>query len=386
MSTQHDPADTEAIADVRALLHPVDPAPNDPLSEDEVSRGAQLLQRITRDFEEVDPRRQLWPAEKLGLARKTSRGRSKRVTVLVAASAAALLAVAWFVALQSDGKPAFATPALPAPLDFSHGTHQAAVALLQQAAALQGAESSAPGSEIVYSKTQNYALSADVASSQHTTTYVLTTVQQVWVAPSCMAMAESQTQEIKAATGEDVGAPGTATTETNWTDTNCGLPTSSPALDSALAGPGASADNQDERTYDLANGVMTQLGLGTAKPALVSALYGVLAGLPGIFYAGTVRADDGQVGQAIGVQSGTVNSSQLPASDNSPPPPGCANPISGEAWDYFVVDRTTGNTLEVEEVDSTPPCALRLPPRPTVGQYNVVLASGNVVHLGDVLH
>ena len=237
MSTQYDPADTETVADVRTLLRPINPAPNGPLSEDEVSRAAQLLQRITLGFEDAGPPRRLRPAEKVGLALKRSRGRSKRVTLMVAASAAGLLAVASFVALQGDGNPAFATPALPVPLDFGHGTHQAAVALLQHAAALQGAVRSAPASEIVYSKTQNYALGADVASSQQVTTYVLTTVRQVWVAPNCTSVAESQTQETKPVTGEDVGPPATTTTDTNWQDTNCGLPTSSVALESALVGP-----------------------------------------------------------------------------------------------------------------------------------------------------
>ena len=49
-----------------------------------------------------------------------------------------------------------------------------------------------------------------------------------------------------------------------------------------------------------------------------------------------------------------------------------------------VLDAATGQPLEVEEVDAVPPCALGLPSRPTVGQYNVILTAGSVGGIGKV--
>jgi hypothetical protein len=43
-----------------------------------------------------------------------------------------------------------------------------------------------------------------------------------------------------------------------------------------------------------------------------------------------------------------------------------------------VLDAARGRPLEVEEVDAVPPCALGLPSKPTVGQYNVILGAGSV--------
>jgi len=236
-------------------------------------------------------------------------------------------------------------------------------------------------SSTVYSKTQDYALNVDVGASV-STTYVVTTVRQVWVAPGCTASEVSQSQETNAATGADVGSPWATSTDTGWTDTNCGLPTSLQALESAIAGTTSDGD----RSYAVADGVMEQLSLGTASPAEVSALYNILASLPGVFDAGTVSDDAGRVGQAVGVQAGTVNSpGNLAGAAGAPVPRGCADPVPGKGFDYFVIDALTGAPLQVEQAETTPPCALGLPPAPTVQQYNVILTSGYVDKTGDII-
>ena len=386
MNTHPDPIDTEAIADVRALVSRLDPAPELPLSTGDLLRGADVLERVLSAPISVTPRPLARAGQKLGRALRAPSARSRNVRLVAAVSAAAglLVAAAATVALQAGRTPASATPVLPAPLSFGHGTHQAAVGLLQKAALLEGTAAPWPSTATVYAMTQDYALGADVASSQRSTKYVVTTIRRVWVAPGCTGAEDSQVQETNAVTGADIGGPGAATSDPHWQDTNCALPTNPQALMSALVGPDASGDDDAQRSYALADGVMTQLGLGTARPAQVAALYRVLASLPGVFDAGTVRDDDGRLGQAIGVPSGTVNSSPLATSVASPTPAGCVGAAAGAAWDYFVLDAATGQPLEVEEVDAVPPCALGLPSRPTVGQYNVILTAGSVGGIGKV--
>ena len=369
------------MADIRALLSQLDPAPKGPLSGTETARADLLLERLAGDIGsgQLQPATSL-PSRPFRLRTPTPRRAPRRWALIVAGSVVALVVAGTVVALQAGGRPAVASPALPTPLAFGHGSHQAAVSFLDSVVALQQEET--PTSGIVYSETQGYALGADVASAQRSTTYVVTTVRQVWVRADCTALEESRTQQANAATGANVGVPGATSAEPNWQDTNCRMPSSPQAVAFRLVGPGASSD-QELRDYALADGVMTQLGLGTASPAQTSALYQVLATLPDTFYAGTVRDDSGRIGQAVGVPVGTVNSGP-PSPSVSTAPPGCAHAVPGEAWEYLVVDPATGRPLQVEEIDSTPPCALQLPQRPTVGQYNVILNAGRVFRVGEV--
>jgi hypothetical protein len=264
-------------------------------------------------------------------------------------------------------------------LAFAHGGHAAAVSLLERASALQAAEPLGPAGSSRYAKTQGYALNVNVGGTRNSaTTFVVTTVRQVWVAPGCRSLEKSYSQSTNATTGADVGGPGPESTEDQWGDTNCGFPTSPSAVVAKLVGADVTGMDRQDRDYALADGVMAQLGLGTATPRQVAALYRALESLPGAFFAGTVTDDAGRLGQAVGVPSGLVDMPPTPVPKNTFVPAGCAHAKGGAAWDYFVLSPKTGQPLEVEEVSSTPPCALRLPPGPLVGQYNLVLGSGAV--------
>jgi len=264
-------------------------------------------------------------------------------------------------------------------LAFAHGGHAAAVSLLERAAALQAAEPVGPVGSSRYAKTRDYALNVNVGGTHNTATpFVVATVRQVWVAPGCRALEKSYSQSTNATTGADVSGPGPESTDDHWVDTNCGFPTSPSAVVTKLVGADGTGMDTQDRDDALADGVMAQLGLGTATPPQIAALYRSLESLPGVFYAGTVTDDAGRLGQAVGVPAGLVNMPPTPAPKNMFVPAGCAHAKGGTAWDYFVVRPTTGQPLEVEEVSSMAPCALRLPPGPVVGQYNLVLASGAV--------
>jgi hypothetical protein len=377
-------AEDELLAEVRALLGGLNPAPELSLSETESARADHVLSRLLIDTTSAppdDPRRREGPGPSHRGRWPQAPSSKKRAAIAlgVAVCAAALVATVAVVALQGDRNPASAQPALPRPLTFANGGHAAAVSLLERAAALQVSQPSGPGGRSRYAKTQNYAVNVNVGGTHNTTTtFVVTTVQQVWVAPGCKALEKSYSQATSATTGADIGGPGPESTDEHWVDTNCGFPTSASAVVARLVGADGSDMDRQDRDYALADGAMAQLGLGTATPRQVAALYRVLESLPGVFYAGTVTDDAGRLGQAVGVPSGLVNTPPTPVPKNLFVPAGCAHAKGGAGWDYFVLSPKTGQPLEVEEVDSTPPCALRLPPGPFVGQYNVVLASGAV--------
>ena len=377
-------ADDEVVAAVRTLLGGLDPAPELSLSEAERATADQVLSRLLIAAGAAPPedprrRRSRGPSRRDRWPLAPSSKKRAGIALGVAAGAAALVATVAVVAMQGDRSPASAQPALPRPLAFAHGGHAAAVSLLERASALQAAEPLGPAGSSRYAKTQGYALNVNVGGTRNSaTTFVVTTVRQVWVAPGCRSLEKSYSQSTNATTGADVGGPGPESTEDQWGDTNCGFPTSPSAVVAKLVGADVTGMDRQDRDYALADGVMAQLGLGTATPRQVAALYRALESLPGAFFAGTVTDDAGRLGQAVGVPSGLVDMPPTPVPKNTFVPAGCAHAKGGAAWDYFVLSPKTGQPLEVEEVSSTPPCALRLPPGPLVGQYNLVLGSGAV--------
>ena len=58
----------------------------------------------------------------------------------------------------------------------------------------------------------------------------------------------------------------------------------------------------------------------------------------------------------------------------------------GQGITYLVFDPTTGQPLQIEAVETpNAPCALDLPPQPTIEQYNLILQTGRVAQLGTKL-
>lgn len=279
-------AEDELLAEVRALLGGLNPAPELSLSETESARVDHVLSRLLIDTTSAppdDPRRREGPGPSHRSRWPLAPSSKKRAAIAlgVAACAAALVATVAVVALQGDRNPASAQPALPRPLTFANGGHAAAVSLLERAAALQVSLPSGPGGRSRYAKTQNYAVNVNVGRTHNTTTtFVVTTVQQVWVAPGCKALEKSYSQATSATTGADIGGPGPESTDEHWVDTNCGFPTSASAVVARLVGADGSDMDRQDRDYALADGAMAQLGLGTATPRQVAALYRVLESLP----------------------------------------------------------------------------------------------------------
>jgi hypothetical protein len=303
--------------------------------------------------------------------------RGHRRVLAVVGVAAALVALVAALGVTRHGRNASASPALPQPLAFSRGTHAAALALLAQAATLQNA-GPPPTGPVLYTKTQDYALSVSVGRHL-ATTVVSTTIRQVWEAATG-TMVKEYTQDTWPA-GGDVGGPkavgGIDHTGTykpgGWPDDNAELPTTSSAalaaLQAEVAHSKASDSYLDAATdnFTIGDQVASDLDTGTANPGQTAANYQLLATAPGVFYAGQVADNAGRTGEAVG----------LMVSDPT------VSIVTGT--EYFVIDPTTGAILEVEEVDTpNAPPGLHLPPGPTVEEYDVILASGHVSTIGAV--
>jgi hypothetical protein len=303
--------------------------------------------------------------------------RHHRRILAVVGVAAALVALGAALGITRHGGTASATPALPQPLAFSRGTHAAALAFLAQAATLQNSRPQTPG-PVLYTKTQDYALSTSV--DRHlATTVVSTTIRQVWEAATGTVVKE-YTQDTWPA-GGDVGGPKavgaidhTGTYKPGgWADDNAELPTSSSAalaaLQAEVARSKASDSYLDAATdnFTIGDQVAGDLNTGTASSGQTAANYQLLASDPGVFYAGKVTDNAGRTGEAVGVMVSDPTLSIVTGTE------------------YFVIDPITGAILEVEEVDTpNAPPGLHLPPGPTVEQYDVILASGHVSTAGAV--
>jgi hypothetical protein len=280
--------------------------------------------------------------------------------------------------------PASGTPALPQPLPFTHGSHQQAVAILENTAALQERASSDSGT-VRYAKTQNYALQTNVDRHASTTT-IETTVRQVWVAPDGSATEKGWIQDTTRS-GAPVGPAVAQSTDDHWQDINVGFPTSQTAIVPALLGTGATGNYRD---LILAQSIALHLSLGTATPQQVAGLYRVLASLPGVFDAGIVTDNAGRTGRAVGILTGTFD-----AGRTCLPKGGAVSDVDamlarnhalGEGITYFVLDPKTGKPLQIEALDTpNAPCGLHLPPGPIIEQYNVILGSGQVDRAGAQL-
>jgi hypothetical protein len=292
------------------------------------------------------------------------------------AAAVVLVAFGTVVVVGRHATSASATPALPRPLVFSHGRAADAVALLERmAAAQQGAPSSS--GRVVYSKTQNYALQVTV-SGHRSSSVVETTVRQVWRSPDGSALVREYRQDTEPA-GGDLGGPKPLGgldhsghyKPGQWADDNAVVPPSAASavralqaeVTQALARYGtvdAATDN-----FTIGNIAALHLESGTATPQQTAAVYDLLATAPGIFYAGTATDSSGRPGEAVGVV----------LSDSS---------SIATGTEYFIID-SSGTLLQIEEIDTpNAPPALKLPPGPTVQQYEQVLTSGFVDTVGAV--
>lgn len=307
----------------------------------------------------------------------------RKRTFALALPAAALIAAAAVLALGTGS--ASGTPALPEPLPFGRGLHHQAVALLESAAALQSrtATSSAP---VTYAKTQSYALQTDVGRGS-STSYVETTVREVWAAQDGSALAKSWRQDTTRA-GTPVGGPTSVTDDPDWQDTNRDLPSSAAAVEAQLFRAGAAARSATQQ-MTLAANVMSHLSDGTTTAAQVSGLYSVLSRLPGVFDAGTVTDNAGRSGRAIGIVTGTFDAGRKCLPTNGELSQTQMNTLLaqhgalGHGVTYLVLDPATGQPLQVEEVDlPNAPCGLDLPASPTIEQYSVILAAGQVAATG----
>lgn len=352
------------IAQITGLLRVHDPAPSERLTDDELPHLTQIrvavFDRIAEDA-------------KAGVAQPRHESvtpRARRPVQSIAVAAAVVVAVAAAVTVASSGhQSASATPALPLPLRLSHGDHQGAVDLLNAAASAQ-AKRSDGGGAVRYAKTQNYALQVTV-SGRKSTTVVATTIREVWESPDGSTLVREYRQDTEPA-GGDVGGPrplggldhNGQYGPGQWADPNRGLPTSLSEVLAALHNANGDG-NPQLRGILLADSVAEHLSVGTASPQQVAALYQVLASLPGVFDAGTVTDSTGRTGETVGMvisDSGSL--------------------VTGTA--YFVIDSATGAFQQVETVDTPgPPPALKLPPVPTVQEYETVLSAGLVGSIGQ---
>jgi hypothetical protein len=319
------------------------------------------------------------------LRRRDPGPRRTRLAVIAAAGTAALAAGTVGVVVLG-ATTASGAPALPIPLPFGHGTNQQAVATLTSAAEAQrhlGSGSGSGSGTVLYAKTQNYALQTNVGRHKATTT-VETTVRQVWVSPDGASVEKSWTQDTTRS-GATIGAPGATSTDTHWQDINANFPTTPTSATSTLLG---NNDSTDDRDWTIAQGVMSHLSVGTASTAQIANLYQILAGLPGVFDAGTLTDSAGRTGHAVGIQTGVFDAAPTCLTVSGPSSQ-VATALAqqhalGQGITYLVLDPTTGQPLEIEQIDTpNAPCGLRLPPQPTIEEYNVILRAGQVATPGS---
>jgi len=310
------------------------------------------------------------------LLRRDPGRRRRRLAVIAAGlTAAAMASTIGVVVLGATT--ASGAPALPIPLLFGHGTHQQAVATLTSAAEAQRHLGTGSG-RVRYAKTQNYALQTNVSRHKATTT-VETTVRQVWVSPGGASVEKGWTQDTTRS-GATIGAPGATSTDTHWQDINANFPTTSTSAMAMLVGNNDSADDRD---WTIAQGVMSHLSVGTASAGQIANLYQILAGLPGVFDAGTLTDSAGRTGHAVGIQTGIFDAGPTCLTVSGPSSQ-VASALAqqhalGQGTTYLVLDPTTGQPLEIEQVDTpNAPCGPRLPPQPTIEEYNVILRTGHV--------
>lgn len=321
-----------------------------------------------------------WP----GVQFPQRRTRARRRPIAVAALAVVVVAAAIVGALTVGTRPAAGTPALPYPLAFSHGGHNAAVALLQSAAAQQDGANDGSGS-VRYAKIRSYALQAEIAHRVATTT-VETTLRQVWLASDGSAVATSAIQDTTRS-GTPVGSPQNPVIDHHWQDTDPALPTKSASLRAALLGSGP---NGDDLNLIVGQQIMLRLARGTTDPAQTAALYRLLANLPGVFDAGTVIDDAGRSGNAVGIVTGYFDAGSSCTAVSGPiasiETTLARNGVLGQGISYLIIDPSTGKPFEIETVETpNPPCGLSLPAGATIQQYDLILNAGRVAKTGATI-
>ena len=327
----------------------------------------------------VEQRVVAWPGQQ-----PQHRRRSYRRPALLVAAAAVVAGAATAGVLTLGSSPATGTPTLPEPLPFMHGAHDPAITLLQHAASLQDAVT--PGSGPVrYAKVQTYALQAQIARRTSTTT-VETTLREVWASGDGSALAKTALQDTTRA-GVPVGPPGSTSTDNHWQDINTNLPSEATALRAALLGSDSTGDEID---LILAQAIMSHLGQGTTTPAQTASLYRLLAGLPGVFDAGTVIDTAGRSGHAIGILTGHfdagTNCIAVSGASSSVTTAIARNHALGQGLTYLVLDPSTGQPLQVETVDTpNAPCGLGLPAAATIEQNSLILKAGRVNATGEAM-
>ena len=360
-------AEDELLAEVRALLGGLNPAPELSLSETESARADHVLSRLLIDTTSAppdDPRRREGPGPSHRGRWPLAPSSKKRAAIAlgVAACAAALVATVAVVALQGDRNPAVGAAGIAAPIDLCQWGPRRRRFVARACRRPAGLAALWAGWQVpVRQNTELCRQCQRWWDAQHDD-HVRGHYRPTGLGGTGLqgAREELQPSDQRHYRCRHRG-PGPESTDEHWVDTNCGFPTSASAVVARLVGADGSDMDRQDRDYALADGAMAQLGLGTATPRQVAALYRVLESLPGVFYAGTVTDDAGRLGQAVGVPSGLVNTPPTPVPKNLFVPAGCAHAKGGAGWDYFVLSPKTGQPLEVEEVDSRhrAPCACR---------------------------
>jgi hypothetical protein len=313
------------------------------------------------------------------------RRRRRRVRPVLLGSVLAAIAAAGTVGVLTLGAAGSAIGALarPEPLPFTHGSHTAAVHLLDHAARSQDASPAGTG-PVRYARTQSYALQTNVGAHS-STTYVETTIRDVWVKPNGTGVAKTMLQDTTR-DGVSVGTPQNLSTDNHWQDDNPSLPTAPATLRADLLG--SNANDGEQSDLILAQQITSDLAEGTSTPTQTASLYRLLATMPGVFDAGTVIDSTGRTGHAIGIQTGYFDSGHDCVQTTGPYESQIktlgAHDALGRGITYLVLDPTTGQPLLVELIFSpNPPCGLKLPAVPTIQQYSLILKAGVVASVGQ---
>jgi len=333
---------------VRLLLAGTDPAPPRPATRAEQQRAVQVLQTL----------------------RAASSPRRRRPRMLIASAAAVMLVALLLTGVSVIGgsDTAEASPLLPEPLTTTvAGDHAAALGFLRSAAGRQRNAVVQGTGPVRYTLRQTYGLDVTVAKRKSTTTASTYLVAE-WRRPDGSRHITRSVQQIDRA-GQDVGGPQPAhfpnqpTTDLPAAAGDEPLPTNPDQLRAVLTAP-IRAQNISPTDTDIASAVVDQLRAGDTDAPQNAALFEVLAETAGVYDVGPVTDRAGRVAHAIGVKISGPESLTT-------------------AYGYLLLsDDGTPLTVEIVYLPAPPP-GLRLPARPTVGDYTQFTVHRQVSAVGS---